>query len=165
MSITRALVIGEIATYRDCWRFRKTIARVIGCCIRTVQRAITQAKELGLLGVHRAKKGEIPPRSPDDPNAGKPIECGWSHRFTVGRGLAGRALAVAIEAARAKWITRQVVRATSSVPLPKRNAPAAASSVAPSPKRRLTAEQIDAELARRDAERPPPSPSSREGPD
>jgi hypothetical protein len=163
MSALRAFVIGEIATHRDCWKFRRSLAKIVGCCIRTVQRAITQAKELGLLGVHRAKKGEIPPRPADHPRAGQPVDCGWSHRFTVGRGLAGRALAVAIEAARAKWITRQVLRATSSAPLPKRRT-SPEPRIAPSPNR-LTAEQIDAELARRDAERPPPSPSSREGPD
>jgi hypothetical protein len=163
MSALRAFVIGEIATHRDCWKFRRSIAKIVGCCIRTVQRAITQAKELGLLRAHRAKKGEIPPRPPDHPRAGEPIDCGWSHRFTVGRGLAGRPLAVAIEAARAKWITRQVLRATSSTVLPKRRTSPEPRVV--SQKRSFTAEQIDAELARRDAERPPPSPSSREGPD
>jgi hypothetical protein len=160
MSITRSMVIGEIATYKDCWRFRRTIARTIGCCVRTVQRAFTQAKELGLIGVHRAKKGEIPPRGEDDPNAGKPIDCGWSHRYIIGRGLAGPALHVAINAARAKWITRQIVQVKSSMPLPRRaSSPTIARSTLP--KRKFTAAELDAELERM----PPPPPNAREGPD
>lgn len=161
MSALRAFVVGEIGTHRDCWAFQRRLAKIAGCCVRTVQRAIRQAKSLGLIGVHRCKKGEIPPRRPEDPNFGKPIPCGWSHRFMIGRGLAGRALHVAIEAARAKWITRQVVAASSSVPLPKRASSPTVAARSTLPKRSYTSEEIDAELARR----PPVPPSAREGPD
>jgi hypothetical protein len=153
MSPLRAFVIGEIGSFRDCWEFRKKIAKVVGCSVRTVQRAITQGKSLGLVGVARAKKTEIPP------GAARPVECGWSHRWTIGWGKVGRVVDEAIAQARARWITRSVVAAASaptSSPKPcdgsssktttNRHKAWASSSA---PKRHWTPEELDAELERR----------------
>ena len=52
LSVGRARVIGNIGSRRDCWAFRKKLAEVVGISVRTVQRAITQAKALGLIEVH-----------------------------------------------------------------------------------------------------------------
>ena len=106
MTATRALVVGEIGSFPDCWKFQKTIARVIGASLRTVQRAIAQAKALGLIRVHRCKKGEIPPK------ADNPIPCGWSHRWAVGRGRAAAAVQAAIAAARLRFASALTLRPT-----------------------------------------------------
>lgn len=100
MSPTRALVVGQIASFRDCWQFRRSLARVVGASVRTVQRAISEAKSLGLIGVARAKKNEIP--------SGRkgPLDCGWSHRWTIGWGKAGEAVGRAVAAARLRFISR-----------------------------------------------------------
>jgi hypothetical protein len=153
MAPLRAFVVGEIGSFRDCWEFRAKIAKVVGCSVRTVQRAITQAKSLGLIGVARAKKTEIPP------GGSRPIECGWSHRWTIGWGKVGRVVDEAIAAARARWITRSVVAAvsaptsspqrgdgSSSKTTTNRHRVAASSSA---PKRHWTPEELDAELERR----------------
>lgn len=166
-SANRAMTLGQIASYKDGWIPRKTIARRIGCSIRTVQRGITQGKELGLLGTARAKKDEIPP------GLEAPLPCGWSHRWTIGWGKAGAAVNAAVDAARARWMVRQAARATAAPTGARRDAagtaaPAAAgqhgpvrTAARPSPRREYqrrnwTAEQIDAELERLAREQPPP---------
>lgn len=133
MSATRALVVGQIASFRDCWAFRARLARIVGASVRTVQRAISEAKSLGLIGVARAKQGETAP------GLERAVPCGWSHRWTIGRGLALGAVQKAIEAARTKFLRRTslaggVVR----------------TSKPPAPSRRWTAEEISRELERRD---------------
>ena len=100
MSLARALVVGQIASFRDCWAFRSKLARLLGVSVRTIQRAISEAKSLGLLKVFRAKPNE------KAPELGKVIACGWSHRLTVGWGKAGAAVTEAIEAARLRFIAR-----------------------------------------------------------
>jgi len=143
MSLPRALVVGQIASFRDCWAFRRTLARVLGVSVRTVQRAISEAKSLGLVNVWRSKKNE---RAPE---LGKVLPCGWSHKVAVGLGKAGRALEQAIDAARLRFVARAAVAVTvarsSSSPAP-RTGPATSSSVRP--RRHWTAEQLDRELAR-----------------
>jgi hypothetical protein len=135
MTATRALVVGHIASHRDCWAFRRRIAERIGCSVRTVQRAITQALSLGLVGVARAKKTEVPP------GLDRPVECGWSHRWTIGWGRAGAAVKHAIETARAKWMVRVAARTTTKpADSPKRREAR--------PARTWTADELDAELAR-----------------
>lgn len=106
MSLARALVIGQCASFRDCWTFRAKLARLLGVSVRTVQRAVSEAKSLGLLKVFRAKPHE------KAPEVGKVIACGWSHRLTVGWGKAGAAVTEAIEQARLRYIARSAVVAT-----------------------------------------------------
>jgi hypothetical protein len=119
--------MGHIASRRDGWFFRSTIAAAVRCSIRTVQRAITEARSLGLLGVARGKKGETPP------GADGPIPCGWSHRWTIGWGRAGAEIKRLVAAARLAWITRSTTRKGATL----------------APRRRsMTPEELDAELAR-----------------
>lgn len=158
LSQLRSLIIGSIASFRDCWAFRRTLARRWGCSIRTVQRAITQARAEGLIEVHRAKKNEVPPDSREK----KPLPCGWSHRWIIGRGKAGEAIQEAVAAAKAKFIVHFVlggakVKATTHTKL----ARAAAGYVfkrAEQTHRRWTAEELTAELERLDREKKPPPP-------
>jgi DNA-binding transcriptional MocR family regulator len=135
--------------------FRRNLAEKLGCSVRTVQRALTQARAEGLIGVHRAKKTEVPP------GCSAPVSCGWSHRYTVGWGKANEAVKQAVDAAKARWIVRH------SMPPKPPAAPALAigrSTMDQRPRsefsgRRMTAAEIDRELARLDAERlnkPPP---------
>ncbi len=132
MSLLRAFSLGNIGSFRDGWITRKTLALRARCSVRTVQRAITQARELGLLGVARAKRGETPP------GMNRPLDCGFSHRWTVGWGKAGEQVKQAVALARAKYITRKykTVAPAPIVPVVK-------------PHRRWTAEELDAELAKR----------------
>jgi hypothetical protein len=150
MSLARALVVGQIASFRDCWAFRSKLARLLGVSVRTIQRAISEAKSLGLLKVFRAKPNE------KAPELGRVIPCGWSHRLTVGWGKAGAAVTEAIEAARLRFIARSAVavtaaRSSSSVPPSSgtRTAPRSSSSAQQWPRRHWTAEQLDQELERR----------------
>lgn len=134
----RALVVGCVASFRDCWAFQSQIAKRCGCSVRTVQRALRQARELGLIECHRSKRNE------NAPGLGKPVPCGWSHRWAVGWGLVGDAVKQAINIARAKMTIPGVFRRIKKrKPTPE-----------PRPKR-WTVEEIDAELARRQAQRPP----------
>jgi hypothetical protein len=96
----RSLIVGTVASFKDCWAFRSKIAAFVGCSVRTVQRALTQARSEGLIGVARGKKNECPP------NWKSPVACGWSHRWTVGWGKAGAAVRDAVDAARARWLVR-----------------------------------------------------------
>lgn len=157
MSLTRALVVGNIASHRDCWAFRKKLAEKVGCSVRTVQRAITQAASLGLIGVARAKRNEKPPGLDHD------VPCGWSHRWTVGWGKAGAAVKAAVDAARARWMIRRAVatKPVDSCGKPKECRPRG--PVPPSPtRRRWSAAELDAELERVQREGgfagPPPKP-------
>lgn len=155
----RALVVGNVASFKDCWAFRSKIARQVGCSVRTVQRALTQAREEGLIGVARAKKGECPP------NWKKPVECGWSHRWTVGWGKAGAAIKQAVEAARARWIVRHAVHlpakshVTLNVASPEKTGPKWKTAPDGREWRNMSAEDIERELnaaLERVPEKPPP---------
>lgn len=155
MSPLRSWVVGQVATRRDQWAFRKTFAEWCRCSVRTVQRALTQAKALGLIGIHRGKKNETPP------NAKGPIPCGWSHRFAIGWGEANAAVNRLIARARLAWITRdakrkaetstrnasaQSGRGTSRILGSDRGTPAG---------RSFTTAELDAELERLARERAP----------
>ena len=148
MSLARALVVGQIASFRDCWAFRRKLARLLGVSVRTIQRAISEAKSLGLLRVFRAKPNE------KAPELGKVVPCGWSHRLTVRWGKAGAAVTEAIEAARLRFIARSVVATaarSSSVAPPSsgtRTAPRSSSSAQQWPRGHWTAERLDRELER-----------------
>lgn len=100
----RARVVANIASFRDGWMTRRTLAEHTGLSIRTVQRSITQYKEAGHLQTARSKPGEIPP------GATKPFWCGFSHRWIVGRGQAGAAMLAAVTAAKLKALARKAAR-------------------------------------------------------
>ncbi|HET7378500.1 MAG TPA: hypothetical protein VFJ24_00530 [Gaiellales bacterium] len=138
MSPMRALAFGQIASFRDGWVFRSTIAKKIGASVRTVGRAIRQAKDLGLLGTARAKKTEIPP------GMSRPLACGWSHRWIIGWGQAGKAVAAAVSAARTRRLAKLSAKGLRPVAQPQR--------------RRWTAEELERELELTARKIPPPEP-------
>lgn len=152
----RALVIGSVASFKECWTFRKNLAAKVGCSVRTVQRALTQAREEGLIGMARAQKTEIPPGWEHGP-----IPCGWSHRWVIGWGQAAQKVADAVHAAKARWLIK-VAMAPSPLPrsrpseAPALNRPNA--TARPEYQRRTwTASELDAELERLATEKPPPT--------
>lgn len=157
LSHARALVIGQVASFQDCWTFRETIAKRLKISVRTVQRALTEAQDLGLIGKARCKPGEIPQ------GLQNPVECGWSHRWTVGWGQAAERAKAAIAQARLSRLVRKMMKAPNP---PKRTEAEQAAKArvtreqhererwARTP-RRWTAEELDAELAARDAQAPP----------
>jgi len=154
-----ALVIGCIASFKDAWAFRHTIAAKVGCSVRTVQRAMNAARALGLIQVWRAKKGEVPK------GLREPLKCGWSHRITVGFGLAAAAVQAAVAAARVKYLLRfEPPKAPKIAPVNGISGPAIPidkSVLAPRPKtanqlRSWTAEELEAELDRLERAKAPP---------
>jgi hypothetical protein len=153
MTPVRALVVGNVGSFRDCWTFRRRIAEKVGCSVRTVARALAQATSLGLIGVARAKPNE------KAPGIGRVVPCGWSHRWAIGWGRAGAAVKRAIETARARFTLRRASR-----PMPREGcAPKArhCGGKAPQLGRTWTAAELDAELALvprtpNVPERPPP---------
>jgi hypothetical protein len=156
LSAARALVVGCIASFKDCWKFRKNLAKHCGISIRTVQRAITQAKGCGLIGVARGKKTEIPP------NFSKPLPHGWSHRWTVGWGLGWKAAAEAVARTRLARLEKDALRRETKTPAPTpANVPPTLHEAIQGPRqqrapRQYTAEEIDAELERLAKVKPPP---------
>ena len=152
LSPMRALVVGSIASFQECWAFRKNLARHVGCSVRTVQRAITQAKAEGLIGTARAKKTEVPPHWPHGP-----VTCGWSHRWVIGWGKAGEAVKDAVAAAKARWM----VKVATPQKMTTRPPGSTMDPAAPRPRtvhqrRSWTADELDAELERLDALKKPP---------
>jgi len=101
MSLARACVVGQIASFKDGWMPRHRIAELVGVCVRTVQRGITQARELGMMRTARSKPRERPP------GAQGPFWCGFSHRWIIP--------AVSEAAAAASHLARQVARKMAGV--------------------------------------------------
>lgn len=99
----RARVVGSFSSWKDCWATQAKLADFHKCSVRTVQRAAHDAREHGLIRCAWSKQGETPP------GAKAPLPFKWSHRWTPGRGLAGKALEVAINAARAAAVICKVV--------------------------------------------------------
>ena len=153
LSPMRALVIGTVASFKECWMFRRNLAKHVGCSVRTVQRALTQAKAEGLLGTARAKKTEVPPNWQHGP-----VTCGWSHRWIIGWGKAGEAVGEAVAAAKARWMvkvaTPQKMTTAATTVSPK----GATYKPPPTPNQRRTwtAAELDEELARLEALKKPP---------
>lgn len=139
LSLLRARVVGHIASFRDGWVFRRRLAELLKCSIRTVQRAITQAREEGILGVARAKQGEKPQ------GAAGTFACGFSHRWVIGRGLGAAAALAAVAAAKLAAIARAAAK--PSAPQPRR------APVTREKPRKWTADELDAALAERPPER------------
>lgn len=151
MSLLRSTVAAYVASFKDCWAFRKKIAATVGVSVRTVQRAITQGQDLGLLNARRGKKGEVPP------GARGPLDCGFSHRWTTGFGEHGknavRSIAAAVERCKMRRVLRVATRkskpTSSPLTLPAFDANEARRRVT----RGLTVEQLNAELERIGRER------------
>lgn len=141
LTVTRARVVAHIGSFSDGWLFRTRLAKLVGCSVRTVQRAISQAKQEGLIGVARAKPNEVPPGG----DAKRPLSCGFSHRWVIGRGLAAAAAVAAIAAAKLEAIARRAAQQL------RQQLPQAPKRQPSPPPRRWTAEEIDAALAK-----PPP---------
>jgi hypothetical protein len=175
VNVLGAKIEGDIASFRDCWAPRRTIARRHRCSVRTVQRKLTAAQNAGRIRKFRSKPGEIPP------GAKKPFWCGFAHKITIGWGKAGDEVKREIELARNRQLERRLqaqlyrsaqpsrrsLQAASSSPRPRWTAftlpaPAPAPSSAPKAKppagprttssqrpERVTAEWIEAEMEKR----------------
>ena len=63
-----------------CWKFQSTVARFTGYNMRTIQRAVRQAKGMGVLVSRRLRRGERPP------GARQPITCGGALRRFIAWG-------------------------------------------------------------------------------
>lgn len=144
MSIARSTVAAFVASFKDCWAFRRQISRVLGVSVRTVQRALTQGQDLGLLRTARAKQGEIPT------GARGPIDCGFSHRWTIGWGIAGKRAGEKIRTLIERAQMRRVLRVITPVAKGRTMKPKPSSPVQ---RRSYTVEELDAELARIERER------------
>jgi len=75
MSPYRAQVAGHIASFQDAWSFRSTIAELVGCSVKTVQRATNQLKELGRIVTYPALPTEVLP------GRTRPLRVWASHRI------------------------------------------------------------------------------------
>lgn len=148
MTQKRAMSVGQVGSFRNCWVFRSSIAKHVSCSVRTVARALAQAAELGLLGRARGKKGEIPPGRTE------PVTCGFSHRWIIGRGAAGgAAVKAAVEDARAAWQARKLKRIALKTVTPQPDTPV--NRQKSDTRRRWTAAELDAALALIPAADPP----------
>ena len=99
------LVYAELMSWgKDAWLFQSTIARKLGCSVRTVQRWLHAFRESGLLKCFRSKKGEIPPK------AQSPISCGFSHRVMTAWHCAGSRFREVCEEIRVKREKRKQER-------------------------------------------------------
>ena len=137
---------------------RRKLAQAAGVSVRTAQRAITEFKNAGEIGVARSKKGEVPPGS----KTGEPLWCGFSHKWVIGRGMAGRELHQEIARRRLLMQQRTALGPTRAAVVTlnvRRQRGAESESL--KPRKRWTAEEIDAEIA----QRPRGDVRPREGPD
>lgn len=160
LTATRAHAVACLATFKHCYARRKTIAGVVLCSVRTVQRGHTQAKELGLITSWRNRKGQIPPQGKE------PLSFRWADRQVVGWGQAGAKVKQAVEEARAKWLRDHSANFGPDAPKVRGNGSTMDPVLATQPRkrrelstaRRLTSAEIDAELAElaRAREHPPP---------
>jgi hypothetical protein len=82
MSWPRAYALACLASYgRKSWTFQRTLAKFTGFCVRTIQRAMRQAKLFGLMISKRIKRGETAP------GGRGPLTCGAALRTIIGWGL------------------------------------------------------------------------------
>jgi hypothetical protein len=82
MSWKRAHALAIAASYgENCWAFQKRIAEWAKCSVRTVQRAMNEAKTLGIIRSRRSRRGEIPQ------NGRGPLKCGFAMRTFTAWGL------------------------------------------------------------------------------
>lgn len=82
MSFKRAHCLAVAASYGEkSWVFQKTVANWAKCSMRTVQRAMNEAKILGIIYSRRSRQGEVPP------NARGSLKCGCAIRTFTAWGL------------------------------------------------------------------------------
>lgn len=125
-------IYGELMSWgKNPWIFQSNIAERVGCKVRTVQRWLHEFRERGLLQCWRGKRREVPP------GAKGPIRCGFSNRAMTAWHAAGAAFRKMVENIKARREQR----------LKDRQARARG--------RRMTAEEIEAEMLRRYGPGPP----------
>jgi hypothetical protein len=82
MSWKRARVLACAASYGEkFWGFQRGLAEFVQCSVRTVQRAMDEAKTLGIIYSRRSRQGEIPP------GMARPFKCGFAMRTFSAWGL------------------------------------------------------------------------------
>lgn len=82
MSWKRAYCLAVAASYgQKSWVFQGSVAKWVKCSVRTVQRAMNEAKTLGILHSRRSRQGEVPP------NGRGPLKCGCAIRTFSAWGL------------------------------------------------------------------------------
>jgi len=82
MSWKRCHALAAAASYgAKWWGFQETVAQWAKCSVRTVQRAMNEAKTLGIICSRRARKGEIQPGQRGYP------KCGYAIRTFTAWGL------------------------------------------------------------------------------
>lgn len=82
MSWKRAHCLAVAASFgAQSWVFQGTVAKWVKCSVRTVQRAMNEAKTLGILWSRRSRQGEVPP------NARGSLKCGCAIRTFTAWGL------------------------------------------------------------------------------
>lgn len=79
MSWKRAYAVACMASIGQiCWTFQSTVHEYTGISVRTIQRAVAQAKKLGVLVSRRLRRNEQPP------GGRGPLSCGGAlRRFTA----------------------------------------------------------------------------------
>lgn len=85
MTWKRAHALAAAASYGEkWWGFQETVADWAKCSVRTVQRAVDEAKTLGILYSRRARKGEVQPGQRGYPKCGYAIRTftAWGLRST-----------------------------------------------------------------------------------
>lgn len=136
LSPFRAAVAGHIASFDDGWAFRATIAEAIGCCVKTVQRAINDLRASGRLKVWPAPPTEVLP------GRTRPLRVWASHRkWQWG--------AVAVAVAKVANVVKAVVQPAAKPAKPK----------PPTARERAAAAGFDDVAAWLDAGGPPPKPT------
>ena len=82
------------------WMFQATVSKFTGISRRTVQRAVRQAKSLGVLVSRRLRRGELPQ------GARKPITCGGALRRFVAWGQPQSRAAARYAQYAVRWLWR-----------------------------------------------------------
>lgn len=104
MSWKRAYALACLASLSSengiCWAFQSKVAKFTGYSVRTIQRAVRQAKRLGVLVSRRLRRGEQPV------GARKAITCGGALRRFIAWGKP-KAAALAL---RARYALRDIWR-------------------------------------------------------
>lgn len=102
MSWQRAYIMACASSYgRICWTFQSKLASFTGYSVRTIQRAMRQAKKLGVIRSRRLRRGERPP------GATQPITCGGALRKFVAWGLPVVRAAVVCLSVAVQWQYRE----------------------------------------------------------
>jgi hypothetical protein len=116
-------VYAELMSWgKNPWLFQSSMAKRLGCSVRTVQRWLARYRDAGLLQCFRSKKNETPP------GAKGPVSCGFSNRVLTAWRAAGARFDELVSELRERRARRKALKARGQS---------------------MTAEQIDRELVRR----------------